>query len=272
MSLEGQADSLPSFASPLHANWPPHLSCVTVRPMNDAVRNAYSTLLEQVRGCTLCPLSETRTNAVPGEGDADADIMFIGEAPGFHEDRHGRPFVGAAGGVLDQMLASIGLERSDVYICNMIKCRPPENRDPRESEMEACRPYLDQQIEMIDPRVIVTLGRHSFTKFFPGEAISKSRGRPRYWRGRVVFPVYHPAAILHNPRLRPALEEDFRRLPALIATEPPNEEPLSERLSVAQLDMDLDGRPSKPVVEGQPRMTEVSESAGIDGPRQGQLF
>ncbi len=240
--------------------------------MNDAVRNAYLTLLEQVRGCTLCPLSETRTNAVPGEGDADADIMFIGEAPGFHEDRQGRPFVGAAGGVLDQLLASISLRRSDVYICNMIKCRPPDNRDPHESEMKACRPYLDQQIQIVDPRVIVTLGRHSFAKFFPGEAISKSRGRPRHWRGRVVFPVYHPAAILHNPRLRPALEEDFRRLPALIATEPPDEKPSPERLSVAQLGMDLDGQPPKPVFEGQPKMNEVSESAGIDGPRQGQLF
>ena len=213
--------------------------------MNEAAHAAHRALAEEVRACTLCPLSETRTNAVPGEGDPGADIMFIGEAPGYNEDRQGRPFVGAAGGVLDQMLASIGLARSDVFIGNMIKCRPPDNRDPADAEIAACRPYLDRQIDLIDPKVIVALGRHSFGKFFPGEAIGRSRGRPRHWRGRVVFPVYHPAATLHNPRLRPVLEQDFRRLSTLVAA-PPQDEGQAQP-AATQMDMGL-------------------------GPRQGQLL
>ena len=176
----------------------------------------YEALVQQITGCTRCPLSRDRNHAVPGEGSLSADIMFIGEAPGFYEDRDGRPFVGPAGQLLEQMLGKIGLSRQDVYITNMIKCRPPKNRDPLPGEIDACESYLDRQIEMISPRVIVTLGRFSFSKFFPGEAISKARGKPRRWRDLIVFPMYHPAAALHNPGLRPAIENDFSKLPDLI--------------------------------------------------------
>ena len=176
----------------------------------------FDLLVQQIKTCTLCGLSEKRTNAVPGEGSLDADLMFIGEGPGFYEDRDGRPFVGPAGHFLDELLASICLSRQEVYITNMVKCRPPNNRDPLPSEIDACRPYLERQIEMIAPKVVVTLGRYSFSKFFPGEPISKARGRSRRWRNLAVFPIYHPAAALHNPKLRTVIESDFRQLPALV--------------------------------------------------------
>ena len=139
----------------------------------------YQSLVARISSCTKCTLSRGRNMTVPGDGALDADIMFIGEGPGFHEDRQGLPFVGQAGNLLNQMLALIGLERGDVYITNMIKCRPPNNRDPFPVEISSCGPYLDEQIEMIEPKVIVTLGRFSFSKFFPGEAIGKARGKPR---------------------------------------------------------------------------------------------
>jgi len=177
----------------------------------------YETIVKQIASCTRCALSERRTRTVPGDGSITADIMFIGEAPGYNEDRQGLPFVGAAGNVLTQLLAGIGLRRADVYITNMLKCRPNNNRDPLNSEIAACSNYLDAQIELIDPKVIVTLGRYSFGKFFPGRSISRERGKPRPWQGRMIYPMYHPAATLHNPRLRPALEDDFRNLPLLVA-------------------------------------------------------
>lgn len=173
-------------------------------------------IAERVAGCNLCELSEQRGRTVPGSGAADADIMIIGEAPGYNEDKQGLPFVGAAGGVLTELLAGIGLRRDDVYITNMVKCRPPSNRDPQAAEMSACADYLDEQIALIDPKVIVTLGRFSFGKFFPGRSISRERGKPRMWNGRMIYPMYHPAATLHNPRLRPALESDFRNLPEMV--------------------------------------------------------
>ena len=176
----------------------------------------FDDLLRNIKSCTLCPLSEKRSNAVPGEGSPDADIVFIGEGPGFYEDRDARPFVGPSGQLLDQMLASIGLSRQDVYITNMVKCRPPNNRDPQPAEIAACRPYLNSQLELISPKVVVTLGRHSFAKFFPGESISRARGEPRRWRNLMIYPMYHPAAALHNPRLRPVIESDFKHLPPLI--------------------------------------------------------
>ena len=183
--------------------------------MTDAIAD-FNLLVEQIHACTRCSLSEKRTNAVPGEGSPSADIMFIGEGPGFYEDRDGRPFVGPAGQFLEQLLASIDLRRQDVYITNMVKCRPPNNRDPLPGEIRACQPYLDSQIDLISPKVIVTLGRFSFAKLFPGEAISKARGRPRRWRDVTVYPMYHPAAALHNPSLRPVIEGDFGRLPSLL--------------------------------------------------------
>lgn len=176
-----------------------------------------SVLEEAVRGCSLCSLSQSRTNAVPGEGPIDAEIMFIGEAPGFHEDRQGRPFVGAAGQYLEELLASIGLTRDQVYITNVVKCRPPENRDPLPNEIETCRPYLDRQIELIKPKMIVTLGRFSMNLFMPEAQISKVHGRPRKMQGIVYYPIYHPAAGLHQPRWKSVIEEDFKRIPEILA-------------------------------------------------------
>ena len=176
----------------------------------------FDDLVQKINSCTSCTLAETRNRAVPGEGSPAADITFIGEGPGFYEDRDGRPFIGQAGQLLDELLASIGLRRDEVFITNMVKCRPPNNRDPLPEEILACRTHLDKQLEMLSPKVVVTLGRHSFSNFFPGEAISKARGKSRSWKGRTVFPMYHPAAALHNPKLRPVIENDFARLPALI--------------------------------------------------------
>ncbi|MFP3853697.1 MAG: uracil-DNA glycosylase family protein, partial [Anaerolineales bacterium] len=148
---------------------------------------------DQVRVCQLCRLSQSRNNAVPGEGPVDADILLVGEGPGFHEDQQGRPFVGAAGNFLEELLAGIGFNREDVYITNLVKCRPPGNRDPREDELETCTSnYLDRQLEAIDPKVIVTLGRFSMERYFPGEKISRIHGQPKKQDGRMVVPMYHP--------------------------------------------------------------------------------
>lgn len=173
-------------------------------------------LAQQIRVCQLCILSKSRKNAVPGEGPPHADIMFIGEGPGFHEDQQGRPFVGAAGKFLEELLENVGLKREDVYITNVIKCRPPGNRDPQADEIEACRPYLDRQIELIAPKMIVTLGRYSMERFFPGQQISRIHGQPRRIAGRVVVPMYHPAAGLHQPRWKSVIEQDFQKLPRLL--------------------------------------------------------
>ena len=199
----------------------------------------YIELYQRITGCVECALSQGRTNAVPGEGSQNADIMFIGEGPGYYEDRDGRPFIGQAGRLLDEMLAKIGLDRQDVYVTNMVKCRPPNNRDPLPEELSACAPYLDKQIEIISPRVIVCLGRFSFSKFFPGETISKARGRPRNWNGIKVYPMYHPAAALHNPKLKPAIEKDFRNLPALIeqVNQATQDAPEPEQTPARQLSM-----------------------------------
>ena len=176
----------------------------------------FDALVQQINTCTLCTLSEKRTRAVPGEGSRTADIMFIGEGPGFNEDQQGRPFVGPAGQILDKLLSSIGLKREDVYITNMIKCRPPNNRDPLPGEIRACKPYLDSQLAMIGPKVVVTLGRHSLSRWFPGETIGKARGKPRKRDGITVYPMYHPAAALRNPNLLTALESDFKQLIPLL--------------------------------------------------------
>ena len=183
---------------------------------------------QEVSTCTDCPLHQNRSRAVPGEGPENAEIMLIGEAPGFNEDKQGRPFVGAAGQFLDKLLASANLSRESVYITNTVKCRPLNNRDPLPVEMAACRKYLDRQIEVIAPKVIVTLGRHSLTAFLPKETISKSRGRPRSVNGRTLFPMYHPAAALHQQSLREVIEADIKKLPALLK-EAPSPEPEKER-------------------------------------------
>ena len=196
----------------------------------------FDALERRVNACTRCTLSQKRTNAVPGEGSRSADVVFVGEGPGFHEDQQGRPFVGPAGRLLDELLASVGLDRKDVYITNMIKCRPPNNRDPLPGEIEACKPYLDEQIEMIAPKVVVALGRYSFSKFFPDEPIGKARGKPRRWNGLIVYPMYHPAAALRNGSLRAALERDFQSLLPLLEKGLPSARPQeadqSEQLSL----------------------------------------
>jgi uracil-DNA glycosylase family 4 len=174
-------------------------------------------LEEAVRVCTLCPLFQGRTHAVPGEGPLNADIMFIGEGPGFHEDRQGRPFVGAAGQFLEELLASIGMTREQVYITNVVKCRPPGNRDPMPDEISACEPYLERQIQLIKPKIIVTLGRFSMYRYFPGASISKIHGQPKRVGNVLVVPMFHPAAALHQPKWRPLVEADFKKLPQFIA-------------------------------------------------------
>lgn len=171
---------------------------------------------EEINACTKCPLHLARRKAVPGEGPANAEIMFIGEAPGFHENVQGRPFVGAAGKFLEELLAGIGMKREDVYITNVVKCRPPGNRDPEPEELAACAPYLDRQIQAIRPKVIVTLGRFSMAKFVPNAKISQIHGQPFKVRGQLIVPMYHPAAALHQPSLRKVVEADFAHLPELI--------------------------------------------------------
>jgi DNA polymerase len=171
----------------------------------------------EIRVCTRCELHRTRTNSVPGEGPADARIMFIGEAPGWNEDQQGRPFVGAAGKFLEELLGAAGLKRSDVFITNVVKSRPPGNRDPLPDEIVACAPFLQRQIDTIDPDVIVTLGRFSMAKWFPGERISRIHGQPKRDGKRLIVPMYHPAAALHQQALKSTILEDFAKLPRILA-------------------------------------------------------
>lgn len=186
----------------------------------------------EVSVCTDCKLHMSRKKAVPGEGPADAELMFIGEGPGFHENEQGRPFVGAAGQFLEELLAGIGMRRDQVFICNVVKCRPPGNRDPLPEEIQACSKYLDRQIRAINPKVIATLGRYSMARFFPDGRIGQMHGQAKKMEGRVVMAMYHPAAALHQPSLRRAVEEDFARLPEILkhaeklpAAEEPPENP-----------------------------------------------
>jgi uracil-DNA glycosylase len=170
----------------------------------------------QVRACTRCPLHVSRLNAVPGEGPVDAAIMFIGEGPGANENRTGRPFVGAAGKFLEELLASAGLVREDVYITNVVKSRPPNNRDPLPDEIDACKPYLVQQLRIIDPELIVTLGRFAMERWLPDKRITRVHGQAFRYGKRLIVPMFHPAAALRRPEWRPLLEEDFLLLPDYI--------------------------------------------------------
>ena len=181
--------------------------------------NSLQEIAQMVARCSDCDLHRGRTNAVPGEGADNSDLMFIGEGPGVQEDRQGRPFVGPAGLFLEELLASIGMNRRQVYIANMVKCRPPQNRDPLPVEMDACSKYLNRQIELIDPKLIVTLGRFSLARFFPGESISRARGRVREKDGRRIYPIMHPAAALYRHEMRGSIMEDFRRIPEILAQE-----------------------------------------------------
>jgi uracil-DNA glycosylase len=196
-------------------------------PSAEARREELKAVFQQAKGCTRCPqLAASRTTVVFGSGNADADLMFVGEAPGRQEDLQGVPFVGQAGRLLDQLLGEIGLTRADVFVCNTLKCRPPGNRDPHPAEIDACQDYLFRQVELIEPRVICTLGNFA-TKLLRGDptGITRLRGReevrivgPRAVR---LYPIFHPAAALYTPANVDVLRRDFHRLPELLALEPP---------------------------------------------------
>src|SRR3954470_20035007 len=198
-------------------------SIALVPPTKDERREALKAVYHQAKGCTNCPqLAATRTTVVFGNGNADADLMFVGEAPGANEDRQGLPFVGQAGKLLDTLLGEIGLARGEVWVCNVLKCRPPGNRDPHPAEIEACQAYLLRQVELIEPRVICTLGNFA-TKLLRGDptGITRLHGRaevrtigPRTLR---LYPIFHPAAALYTPRMLEPLREDFSRIPELLA-------------------------------------------------------
>jgi len=180
---------------------------------------------DQVAGCTRCALAKTRTQVVFGAGSPTAELMFVGEAPGFHEDKNGIPFVGAAGKLLSKLLDGIGLSRDDVYICNTVKCRPPGNRNPLPEELEACETHLFRQIEIIQPRLVATLGNFA-TKLLSGKpaGITQVHGREQQvvlgGRPVTLYPIFHPAAALYTPRMLQVLEEDFRRIPELLGLGP----------------------------------------------------
>jgi len=176
-------------------------------------------LSDTISACQACAeLARTRTRTVPGTGAENAQIVFIGEAPGFHEDQQGLPFVGQAGQFLDHLLSTIGLNRRDVYICNVIKCRPPGNRDPLPTEIQNCQNWLEKQLDLIMPKMIVTLGRYSLAKFFPGESISKIHGKARKIDNRIYYPMYHPAAALHQQSLRQTIEADMLKIPSILSS------------------------------------------------------
>ena len=192
-------------------------------------REELISLYREVQACKLCPLHETRTQAVFGNGNADADLMFVGEAPGMHEDQQGIPFVGRAGQLLDELLREVGLSREEVFVCNVLKSRPPGNRDPQPEEILTCRPYLDKQVELIEPRVICTLGNFA-TKLLTRSqrGITSVRGKPQEHQigGRPVriYPILHPAAALRTPKVKDQLREDFSHLPSLLAEALPGEQ------------------------------------------------
>lgn len=174
-------------------------------------------LEESVRSCTGCRLCRERFHAVPGEGNHSPRVVFIGEGPGAQEDKEGRPFVGRSGRFLDEMMENAGLRREDVYITNVVKCRPPDNRDPRPDEIAACQNYLDRQIELLSPAVVVTLGRYSMARWFPGERITRIHGQVKeIGPGQVAMAMYHPAAALRNPRWRDAFVADMQKLARLL--------------------------------------------------------
>ena len=204
--------------------------------------SALTDLNKEIALCRQCEIVRTRTKSVPGEGAENAEIMFIGEAPGWHEDQQGRPFVGPAGQFLDELLASINFKRSQVYIANVIKCRPPGNRDPLPTEISNCQHWLDRQIELVSPKIIVTLGRYSMAKFFPGKSISKIHGTAQAQNGITYFAMYHPAAALHQGNLRQTIMQDMLKLPPLLvqaksintkdAEAEPKSEPKSQQLTM----------------------------------------
>lgn len=200
----------------------------------------------EVSGCTRCPLYAGRTRTVPGEGNPLSDVLLVGEGPGAREDATGRPFVGPAGQLLDELLRAIGWSREQVFIANVVKCRPPANRDPEAEEISACRPYLDRQEAALDPAVIVTLGRHSLRRYLPDARIGEVHGSLRRSGGRFVFPMYHPAAALHQASLRETLFADIRGLPAALLSARQAIE--AERVESVQADL-AEPAPAAPAAE-----------------------
>jgi DNA polymerase len=190
--------------------------------MRDERRVALEAIATEVRACTRCRLHEGRTKAVPGEGEPDTEVVFVGEGPGFNEDREGRPFVGRAGGLLVRLLGTIGWRREDVFITNVVKCRPPDNRDPEPDEIAACAPYLRRQLEVLDPAVVVTLGRYSMATFLPGARIGRVHGTTTPAdpdtgaRDALVFAMYHPAAALRSPAVERDSLEDVAKVPGVL--------------------------------------------------------
>ncbi len=170
----------------------------------------------QIRSCTRCQLHRTRSRAVPGSGPVSADVFFLGEGPGAREDEQGLPFVGRSGRYLDELLEGIGLDRDRVFITNVLKCRPPGNRDPHVSEVQACSPYLERQLSLVQPRLVVTLGRFAMSHFFSSGRISELHGHPRRVGDTIYLPLYHPAAALYRGSLRPTMEEGFQQITALL--------------------------------------------------------
>jgi DNA polymerase len=199
--------------------------------------SALTELYQQIGQCFKCEIAKLRCHVVPGEGAENAEIMFIGEAPGWHEDQQGRPFVGQAGQYLDRLLASIDLKRAEVYIANVIKCRPPDNRDPLPTEIQNCRHWLDNQIELIKPKMIVTLGRYSMARYFPGKSISKIHGTAHKNEGVIYYAMYHPAAALHQQSLKQDIEADMMKIPKLLAAANHVQEVKSSTESGKQLSM-----------------------------------
>ncbi|MBI5880013.1 MAG: uracil-DNA glycosylase [Chloroflexi bacterium] len=180
-----------------------------------------SELHAEIKQCTACDLRKGCKQVVPGVGPDAPRIMLIGEGPGANEDVKGEPFVGQAGMFLNTLLALAGLQRGDVYITNVVKCRPPQNRDPFPAELEACKPWLDRQMALLKPQVVVTLGRFSMARWFPGASISKIHGQPRKFGSLLVVPMFHPAAALHQPKYKELIEADFRQLPQILASTQP---------------------------------------------------
>lgn len=222
--------------------------------MNEDRAAVLAAIAAEVRACKACRLVEGTTNAVPGAGDPNAEIMFIGEGPGFHEDRQGLPFVGRSGDYLEKLLKMINLQRQQVFIANVVKHRPPDNRDPQPDEIIACKAFLDRQIAAINPLVIVTLGRFSMARYFPNGRITQIHGSPKYEDNRAYYPLFHPAAVLRNPGLIPQMEADFNRLPEVIA------EVKARRAKTVKPDPKPDSKPdpkNEPPTNGTPKQLSL---------------
>jgi uracil-DNA glycosylase len=237
-------------------------------------RELLKAVYDEARGCTRCALHQTRTQVVFGSGNADAELMFIGEAPGAHEDRMGLPFVGQAGKLLDKLLGEIGMERGDVFVCNVLRCRPPDNRDPHPKEIEACQEYLFRTVDLTEPTVVCTLGNFS-TKLLRADStgISRLHGREevRVMGSRAVrlYPLYHPAAALYTPSMQETLRIDFHRIPEILAIGPPEQPEAPDSLPELEEDPipELEGEPVREFEEDEPTLEADGATArGVPEP------